>query len=153
MAYLKIIREGDPILRKICRPVTEITPRTLQLLDDMTETMRRANGCGLAAPQVGILRRIAVVEVEEGTVYELINPRIVAWSGEQIEREGCLSLPHKWGNTRRPKAVVVRALNRNGEEVEYRGQDLLARAFCHEIDHLDGKLFTDVLVGELEYER
>lgn len=152
MAYLKIIQEGDPILRQTSRPVTEITPRILQLLDDMTDTMHRANGCGLAAVQVGVLRRVVVIEVEEGKTLELINPKIVSWSGEQCEVEGCLSLPKKWGKTRRPKAVVVRALNRKGEEVEYRGEDLLARAFCHEIDHLDGKLFTDVLVGKLEYE-
>lgn len=153
MAYLKILTEGDPTLRKISRPVTEITPRILQLLDDMADTMHRANGVGLAAPQVGVLRRVVVIEVEEGNLIELINPRIVSWSGEQCEVEGCLSLPKKWGKTRRPRAVVVRALNRRGEEVEYRGEDLLARAFCHEIDHLDGKLFTDVLVGELEVEK
>lgn len=140
------------MLRQTSRPVTEITPRILQLLDDMTDTMHRANGCGLAAVQVGVLRRVVVIEVEEGKTLELINPKIVSWSGEQCEVEGCLSLPKKWGKTRRPKAVVVRALNRQGEEVEYRGEDLLARAFCHEIDHLDGKLFTDVLVGKLEYE-
>ncbi len=150
MAYLNILKEGDPLLRKVSRPVEQITPRILQLLDDMTETMRRAGGCGLAAPQVGVLRRVVVIEVEEGNVLELINPRIVAYSGEQCEQEGCLSLPGKWGKTRRPAAVVVRALNREGQEVEYRGQELLARAFCHEIDHLDGKLFTDVLVGQLE---
>lgn len=153
MAYLKILTEGDPTLRKISRPVTEITPRILQLLDDMADTMRRANGVGLAAPQVGVLRRVVVIEVEEGNLIELINPHIVSWSGEQCEVEGCLSLPKKWGKTRRPRAVVVRALNRRGEEVEYRGEDLLARAFCHEIDHLDGKLFTDVLVGDIEVEK
>lgn len=152
MATLKLVLENknDDTLRRVCRPVGEITPRVRQLLDDMTETMRKHNGCGLAAPQVGILRRIAVVEVEPGEVYELINPRIVAYTGEQIEQEGCLSLPGKWGKTRRPMAVTVRALDRDGNEVEYRGEGLLARAFCHEIDHLDGKLFTDVLVGELE---
>ena len=152
MATLRLVLENknDDTLHRVCRPVGEITPRVRQLLDDMTETMRKHNGCGLAAPQVGILRRIAVVEVEEGTVYELINPRIVAYTGEQIDREGCLSLPGKWGDTRHPMAVTVRALDRYGNEVEYRGEGLLARAFCHEIDHLDGKLFTSVLVGELE---
>lgn len=155
MAYLHILKEGDPTLRKVCRPVTEITPRVLQLLDDMTETMRRANGCGLAAPQVGVLRRVVVIETESGEVLELINPRLVSWSGEQCEVEGCLSLPKKWGRTRRPRAVVVRALDRTGREVEYRGEDLLARTFCHELDHLDGKLFTDegTLVGKVEIER
>lgn len=154
MAYLKIVLEDDPTLRKISRPVTEITPRILQLLDDMTDTMRRANGCGLAAPQVGILRRVVVIEVEPGEVLELINPRIVSWSGEQCEVEGCLSLPKKWARTHRPRAVVVRALDRTGREVEYRGEDLLARAFCHEIDHLDGKLFTDpgTVAGKVEVE-
>lgn len=151
MALLKIIREGDPTLRKISRPVTEITPRIHRLLDDMTETMRRANGCGLAAVQVGVLRRVVVIETEEGNVLELINPRIVAFSGEQTEAEGCLSLPGKWATTKRPRAVIVRALNRHGEEVEYRGEDLLARAFCHELDHLDGKLFVDAgtRIGEV----
>ena len=152
MAYLKILTEGDPTLRKISRPVTEITPRILQLLDDMADTMHRANGVGLAAPQVGVLRRVVVIEVEEGNLIELINPRIVAWTGEQEETEGCLSLPGKWGKTHRPAAVTVRALNRHGEEIELRGDGLLCRAFCHELDHLDGKLFTDVLVDGLDSE-
>ena len=150
MAILQIVKEGDPTLRKISRPVEEITPRILRLLDDMADTMRHANGCGLAAVQVGVLRRVVVIEVAEGELIELINPRIVASAGKQHEQEGCLSLPGKWGKTRRPRHVTVRALNRNGEEVEYRGSDLLARAFCHELDHLDGKLFTDVVVGEVE---
>ncbi len=151
MAYLNILKEGDPTLRKVSRPVTEITPRIHRLLDDMTDTMRRANGCGLAAVQVGVLRRVVVIEVEEGNVLELINPRIVAYSGEQQEAEGCLSLPGKWATTKRPASVIVRALNRHGEEVEYRGTELLARAFCHELDHLDGKLFVDegTRVGEI----
>ena len=146
MAILQIVKEGDPMLRKTSRPVEEITPRILRLLDDMADTMRDANGCGLAAVQVGVLRRVVVIEVEEGQLIELINPRIVAYSGKQQEQEGCLSLPGKWGTTRRPRHVTVRALNRDGEEVEYRGSDLLARAFCHELDHLDGKLFTDVVI-------
>lgn len=150
MATLKILKFGDPLLRKVSRPVEEITPRIITLLDDMTETMRRANGCGLAAPQVGVLRRIAVIEVEEGKVYELINPKIVAFAGSQEENEGCLSNPGKYGITKRPKAVTVRALNRNGEEYELRGTDLLARAICHECDHLDGKLYTDVQIRELK---
>ena len=149
MAKLQIRKVGDEVLRKVCRPVEEITPRVLTLLDDMTETMRAANGCGLAAVQVGVLRRVVVIEVEEGEVIELINPRIVAKSGEQQETEGCLSLPDKWGITRRPAAVVVRAQNRKGEEVEIRGTELLARALCHEIDHLDGHLFTDRVVRSL----
>ena len=149
MAILNIIKEGDPTLRKISRPVTEITPRILTLLDDMIETMHAANGCGLAAVQVGVLRRVVVIEVEEGEILELINPRIIAKAGEQQETEGCLSLPEKWGITKRPAAVTVRALNRKGEEIEVRGTELLARALCHELDHLDGHLFTDRMVREL----
>lgn len=138
------------MLRKKCRPVDEITPRILVLLDDMLETMRAADGVGLAAPQVGVLRRVVVIECEEGQVIELINPRIVAFSGVQEGREGCLSIPGKAGITRRPMHVTVRALDRNGKEVEYSGSGLLARAFCHEIDHLDGKLYTDCAIRMLE---
>ena len=148
MATLKIVKEGDPILRKSSRPVEEISPRILTLLDDMTETMRKENGCGLAAVQVGVLRRVVVIE-DDGRLYELINPRIVMYAGEQEECEGCLSIPGVWGITRRPSAVTVRALNRAGEEVEYTGRGLLARAFCHEIDHLDGKLFTDCMIRRI----
>jgi peptide deformylase len=149
MAKLKIVKFGDPTLRKVSRPVDEITPKIKMLLDDMIETMRAANGCGLAAPQVGILRRIAVIEVEPGVVYELINPKIVAYTGEQHESEGCLSNPGEYGITRRPRAVTVRATNRNGVEYELVGTDLLARAICHECDHLDGKLYTDVQIRKL----
>ena len=150
MAIRNIVKEGDPVLRKKCRPVDEITPRILVLLDDMLETMRAADGVGLAAPQVGVLRRVVVIECEEGQIIELINPRIVAFSGVQEEREGCLSIPGKAGITRRPMHVTVRALDRNGKEVEYSGSGLLARAFCHEIDHLDGKLYTDCAIRMLE---
>ena len=146
MAKLKIVKFGDPLLRKVSRPVEEITPRILTLLDDMKETMRAAEGCGLAAVQVGVLRRIAIIEVEEGTVYELINPKIIAFAGEQQETEGCLSNPGHGGITKRPKAVTVRATDRYGKEFELRGTDLLARAICHECDHLDGKLYTDVQI-------
>jgi len=152
MAILNIIKFGDPLLRKVSRPVTEITPRIITLLDDMIETMRKANGCGLAAVQVGVLRRIAVIEVEEGKVYELINPRIVAFCGEQQDQEGCLSNPGEYGITKRPKAVTVRATDRTGKEYELTGSDLLARAICHECDHLDGKLFTDVQIRPLTRE-
>ena len=145
MAKLKIVKYGDDTLRKVCRPVEKITPRILTLLDDMLETMRAADGCGLAAPQVGVLRRVVVVEVEAGHPIELINPRIVAYAGEQHEQEGCLSLPGEWGVTVRPAHVTVRALDRDGNEIEITGSDLLARALCHEIDHLDGKLFIDRL--------
>ena len=150
MAKLKIVKMGDEVLRKTCRPVEKITPRTVTLLDDMIETMRDADGCGLAAPQVGILRRIAVVEVEPGKVIELINPKIIAYSGEQEEQEGCLSIPGRWGITRRPRHVTVRAYNRKGECFDVTGSDLLARALCHEIDHLDGKLFIDHVIKEVE---
>ena len=150
MAKLNIVKMGDETLRKVCRPVEKITPRIVTLLDDMIETMRDADGCGLAAPQVGILRRIAVVEVEPGKPIELINPKIIAYAGEQEEQEGCLSIPGRWGITRRPKHVTVRATNRYGEEFEVTGSDLLARALCHEIDHLDGKLFIDCVIKEVE---
>ena len=150
MARLKIVKFGDPMLRKVARPVTEITPRIITLLDDMIDTMRAEGGCGLAAPQVGVLRRIAVIEVEDGNVIELINPKIIAFAGEQIEQEGCLSNPGEYGLTKRPKAVTVRAMNRHGEEFEISGSDLLARAICHECDHLDGKLYIDVQIRPLD---
>lgn len=137
------------MLRKVSRPVEEITPRIHTLLDDMTETMRDAGGCGLAAVQVGVLRRVVVIEVEEGNVIEMINPKIVAFAGEQTEQEGCLSNPGEYGLTKRPKAVTVRATNRFGKEFELNGTDLLARAICHECDHLDGKLYTDVQIRPL----
>ena len=143
MANLKIVKVGDPVLRKVCRPVTEITPRVKQLLDDMVETMRKADGVGLAAPQVGIMRRIAVVECEPGVVYELINPKIIATAGEQEGPEGCLSVPGRSGIVKRPRHVTVRATDRHGNQFEMSGSDLLARAFCHELDHLDGRLYTD----------
>ncbi len=143
MAKLNIIKIGDDTLRKICRPVETVTPRICQLLDDMIDTMRDAEGVGLAAPQVGILRRVVVIEVEEGKVLELINPRIIATAGEQEEIEGCLSVPGRSGKTRRPMHVTVRAMNRKGEEFDVSGSGLLARAFCHELDHLDGKLYID----------
>ena len=144
MAKLKIVKVGDDVLRKKCRPVDEITPKILTLLDDMAETMRAAEGVGLAAPQVGVLRRVVVIEVEEGKLIELINPRIIAYSGEQIGQEGCLSVPGKWGKTKRPMHVTVRALDRHGKEFDISGSELLAKAFCHEIDHLDGKLYIDI---------
>lgn len=144
MAKLKIVKVGDDILRKKCRPVDEITPKIITLLDDMAETMHEANGVGLAAPQVGILRRIVIIEVEEGNLIELINPKIIAYAGEQDGTEGCLSVPGKWGMVKRPMHVTVRATNRHGEEFELTGSELLARAICHELDHLDGKLYIDV---------
>lgn len=150
MAKLKIVKIGDDTLRKVCRPVDKITPRILTLLDDMLETMHAADGVGLAAPQVGVLRRIAVVEVEPGHPIELINPKIISFAGEQNEQEGCLSIPGRWGITKRPKHVTVRATNRHGEQFDVSGSDLLARALCHEIDHLDGKMFIDCMIEELK---
>ena len=143
MAKLKIVKIGDDTLRKVCRPVDKITPRVLTLLDDMVDTMRAADGVGLAAPQVGILKRIVVIETEPGKVIELINPKIIAFSGEQTGEEGCLSVPGRSGIVTRPMHVTVRALNRHGETVDITGSELLARAFCHELDHLDGKLYID----------
>ena len=143
MAKLQIITEGDELLRKKSRPVDTINARICTLLDDMTETMRAANGVGLAAPQVGVLRRIVTVECEPGEVLELINPVIVAAEGEQQDLEGCLSVPGKNGITTRPAKVTVEALNRHGEKCTYTGEGLLARCFCHEIDHLDGILYID----------
>jgi len=148
MALLTIVKEGDPVLRGVCRPVDKITPRIIRLLDDMKDTLDEAEGAGLAAPQVGVLRRIALVYAED-KFYELINPEIIACEGRQRKVEGCLSVPNKWGITERPKTVTVRAMNRDGETVEYTGSGLTARAFCHEIDHLDGRLYTDNVVRML----
>ena len=144
MAKLKIVKVGDDTLKKVCRPVDKITPRILTLLDDMVDTMRDAGGVGLAGPQVGILRRIVVIEVEDGKVLELINPKIIAFAGEQEGQEGCLSVPGRAGIVKRPMHVTVRAMNRKGETFEVSGSGLTARAFCHELDHLDGKLYIDV---------
>ena len=152
MATLNIVKDGEERLRKICRPVTEITPRIKRLLDDMKTTLHKANGVGLAAPQVGVLRRIAIVEVEEGELIELINPEIISSEGEQEEIEGCLSVPGRWGITHRPMKVKVRATDRNGDTFEVEGEGLLARALCHEIDHLDGVIFYDKAVRMLSKE-
>lgn len=146
MAKLKIVKIGDPVLRQTSRPVEKITPRTIQLLDDMIETMRAADGVGLAAPQVGVLRRIVVIETPDEGLFELINPKIIAFAGEQRSEEGCLSIPGKYGTTIRPMHVTVRAMNRKGEQIEINGSGLLAKAFCHEIDHLDGKLYIDCAI-------
>ena len=143
MAILKIVKEGEEILRKKSRPVTEITPRIIQLLDDMKDTLHKANGCGLAAVQVGVLRRIVLVEAEPGELIEMINPEIIATEGEQQDLEGCLSVPGKYGITTRPMTVTVRAMDRNGQWFEATGSELKARAFCHELDHLDGVLYID----------
>lgn len=153
MALLKIVKENEDLefLRRKSSEVTEITPRITELLDNMIETMRNANGCGLAAVQVGVLRRIVVIETEEG-LFELINPVITKKTGEQQGMEGCLSLPGKWGITKRPQCVTVRALDREGNEFELTGYDLLAKAICHEVDHLDGIIYTDKVVRMLSAE-
>lgn len=142
MAIRAIRKDSDEILRKTSRKVEIIDERILTLLDDMTETMRAAEGVGLAAPQVGVLRSVVVIDVGEGLI-ELINPVIVYEKGEQLREEGCLSIPGKSGVVKRPEKVIVRALNRKGETFEIIGEDLLAVALCHEIDHLNGILFTD----------
>lgn len=144
MAKLKILKVGDETLRKTCRPVDAITPRIHRLLDDMVETMRAADGVGLAAPQVGVLRRVVVIETPDEGLFELINPKIIAFAGEQESEEGCLSVPGRWGITKRPMHVTARALDRNGNVIEVNGSGLLAKALCHEIDHLDGKLYIDI---------
>lgn len=150
MALLNIVKEGDPVLRGVCREVTEITPRIITLLDDMRETLAKAEGVGLAAPQVGVRRRIILVEHDKAGVLEMINPVILKASEEhQQEMEGCLSVPGVWAITDRPMTVTVRAMNRKGEYFSISGTGLTARCFCHEIDHLDGKLFTDNAVHVL----
>ena len=142
---IRIIRtEEDPILRKTSRPVTKFDEKLWTILDDMRETMKKANGVGLAAVQVGLLRRAVIIDVDDGSgVIELINPEIVEYDGEQEGQEGCLSLPDKWAIVKRPNHVKVRAQNRNGAWRFVEGEGLKARALCHEIDHLDGHLFTD----------
>lgn len=142
MGLRQIRKEGDSVLRKKCREVTDVNDRIRELLDDLTETMRSVQGVGLAAPQVGVLRRVVVVEVE-GQLYELVNPVVVKAEGDQFEDEACLSCPGKQGSVHRPAYVKVEALDRNGNKVSYEGEELLARAFCHEIDHLDGILYID----------
>ena len=149
MAIRNIRIMGDPILEKVCKEVKEVTPRTQELIDDMLETMYDANGVGLAAPQVGILKRIVVIDVTGEDPIVLINPRILETSGEQNGGEGCLSLPGKSGTVTRPNYVKVRAYDRNMKPFEMEGTELLARAFCHEIDHLDGHMYVEKVEGEL----
>lgn len=142
MALRNILTEEDPTLRKVSRPVTKFDDRLHELLDDMAETLEDARGVGLAAPQVGILRRVVVVDVGE-EILELINPEIISQSGEQTGMEGCLSVPGKYGIVTRPNVVKVRAQDRFGEWYEAEGEELIARAFCHELEHLDGHLYVD----------
>ena len=151
MAIRNIVTLGDPILAKKSRPVENFDGRLHAILDDMKDTLYKANGAGLAAVQVGILRRIVVMDCGDGYL-ELINPEIIHTEGEQTDGEGCLSYPGKYGLVTRPNKVTVRALNRDGEEFEITGEELLARAFCHEIDHLNGKMFMPLVTEWLEEE-
>ncbi|MGN1174058.1 MAG: peptide deformylase [Roseburia sp.] len=148
MALREIRIMGDPVLTKVCKEVTEVTPKIAELIDDMLETMYEANGVGLAAPQVGILKRIVTIDVGEGPII-LINPKIIETSGEQTGDEGCLSLPGKAGCVTRPNYVKVRAFDENMQEFEMEGTELLARAFCHELEHLDGHMYTEKVEGGL----
>ena len=152
MAMRNIVKTGDDVLLKKARRVERFDRRLHALLDDMLETMRAANGVGLAGPQVGILRQIVVIEVEEGKPIELINPQIIEADGEQTGSEGCLSFPGVYGIVTRPNHVRVRAQDRNGEVFEAEGEALLARAFCHEIDHLNGVVFTQHVTRYLDPE-
>lgn len=144
MAIRTILTDEDPILGKRCHPVTKFDQKLWDLLDDLKETLTQANGLGLAAPQVGILRRAVIVVNNEGKMLELVNPEIIDQSGEQDGLEGCLSVPGRWGYVKRPLWVRVRAQDRNGASVEYEGEELTARCFCHELAHLDGHLYTEL---------
>lgn len=148
MAIRMVREQNEPILRKKSKEVKEITPKITELLDDLAETMYEANGVGLAAPQVGMLKRMVVIDIGEG-LFELINPVILESSGTQTGNEGCLSVPGKMGQVTRPNYVKVQALNRDGETIIIEGEELMARALCHELDHLEGILYTDKVEGEL----
>lgn len=148
MAIRQIVKEGDSVLTKKCREVVKFDERLAILIDDMIETLHLANGVGLAAPQVGVLRRVVIVDVGEGPI-ELVNPKIIAYSGEQESLEGCLSCPGEWGITRRPDYVKVKAQDRNGNEFTVEGKELLAKAFCHELDHLEGIIYKQKAIRML----
>lgn len=139
----KILQKDDPVLHKVCHPVTQFDGKLAGLLEDLTATLEHANGLGLAAPQIGILRRVCVVMDQDETYLELVNPQIVEQEGEQEGFEGCLSVPGRWGVVKRPYKVRVRAQDRNGNFFEAEGEEIVARCFCHEIEHLDGHLFTE----------
>lgn len=144
MGLRKILTDKDPALHKVCRPVEKFDGRLHKLLDDMAETLEQANGVGLAAPQIGILRRVVLVDTGE-EVLELINPTLLETSGEQVGAEGCLSVPGKYGLVKRPNYAKVRAQDRYGNWYEAEGEELIARCFCHELDHLDGIVYTEVM--------
>ena len=148
MALRQIRIQGDEVLEKVCRPVEKISPRIATLIEDMIETMYENDGVGLAAPQVGVLRRIAVIDVGEGPII-LINPEVLETSGSQTGEEGCLSLPGKAGQVTRPNYAKVRAFDENMQEYEIEGEELLARALLHEIDHLDGHMYTELVEGPI----
>jgi len=148
MALRTILTDGDPALHKACRPVTQFDEKLHDLLDDLKETLAHANGAGMAAPQVGILRRAVIVVDANDQMLELVNPEIIEREGEQEGFEGCLSVPGRWGVVKRPMKAKVRAQDRNGNFFEVEGEEIVARCFCHEIDHLDGHLFTE-LAGRL----
>ena len=152
MAIRNIVKVGDPVLSKKCRVVEKIDDRIIALIEDMEDTLYDSNGVGLAAPQVGVLKRIALIDIGEGLI-DLINPEIISTEGTQNDLEGCLSLPGKWGYVERPNKVTVRAMDRNGDWYEYEGEGLLARAFCHEIEHLDGILFSSHVTEFVEPEK
>ncbi len=147
MGLRKILTTKEPALHKVCKPVTSFDQKLFKLLDDMAETLVDSGGVGLAAPQVGILRRVVLVDIgeEEPEILELINPELVETSGEQCGPEGCLSVPGKYGLVRRPNYAKVRAQDRDGEWFEAEGEELIARCFCHELDHLDGIVYTEVM--------
>ena len=149
MAIRQIRTIGDEILTKPCKPVKEMNERTIELIEDMFETMYESNGCGLAAPQVGVRKRIVVIDVDDGNQYVLINPEIIEEEGSQTGQEGCLSVPGKAGIVTRPQRVKVKALDENMEEFVLEGEDLLARAICHECAHLHGQLYVSLVEGEL----
>ena len=144
MGLRKILTDKDPALHKVCRPVEKFDGRLHKLLDDMKETLAEANGVGLAAPQVGILRRVVVVDTGE-EMLELVNPELLETGGEQVGSEGCLSVPGKYGIVKRPNYAKVRAYDRDGNEFEVEGEELMARCFCHELDHLDGIVYTEIM--------
>ena len=151
MAIREIRKYDDPALYKVCRPVEKFDERLGELLDDMAETMYQANGVGLAAPQVGILRRVVVIDVGDGII-ELVNPRILRTAGSETTSEGCLSFPGEYGLVERPTEVEIEAADRHGKTFRMTGHDLLARAFCHETDHLDGKVFKTIAIEMLDEE-
>ncbi len=151
MATRNIVTEGDSVLAKKCHQIVKFDDRLAMLIDDMKETLEEANGVGLAAPQVGVLRRVVVINIPELDVdLELVNPEIIEQSGVQEEMEGCLSCPNEWGITSRPMFVTVKAYDRNGEEFTVKGEGLLARCLCHELDHLDGVLFKERTIRMLD---